>query len=99
VKYYAHTATLPDGENDPKPERWQLLSAHFRNVADVAEKFAVPISRLDWNEKTDRVFTRSVFHNGNFNISIRAEKIGEHIRYILTSGSMSSILLLLTFQL
>jgi len=40
VKYYAHTATLPDGANDPNPERWQLLSAHLRNVADAAEKFA-----------------------------------------------------------
>jgi CRISPR-associated endonuclease/helicase Cas3 len=40
VKYYAHTATLPDGANDPNLDRWQLLSAHLRNVADLAEKFA-----------------------------------------------------------
>ena len=38
--YYAHTATLPDGANDPNTERWQLLSAHPRNVADLAGKFA-----------------------------------------------------------
>jgi len=72
VKYYAHTATLPDGKNDPNPERWQFLADHLRNVADAAEQFAVPLSRLDWNEKTDRVFTRSVFHNKQYNVSIRA---------------------------
>jgi CRISPR-associated endonuclease/helicase Cas3 len=44
AKYYAHTATLPDGTPDPKTERWQLLSAHLRNVADVAEKFAAPFN-------------------------------------------------------
>jgi CRISPR-associated endonuclease/helicase Cas3 len=44
VKYYAHTATLPDGANDPNTERWQLLSAHLRNVADLAEKFATPLN-------------------------------------------------------
>src|ERR1017187_9165392 len=44
VKYYAHTATLPDGTNAPNTERWQLLSAHLRNVADLAEKFAVSLN-------------------------------------------------------
>ena len=44
MNYYAHTATLPDGANDPNMERWQLLSAHLRNVADLAEKFAVPFN-------------------------------------------------------
>ncbi len=42
VKFYAHTATLPDGANDPKTERWQLLSDHLRNVADLAEEFGDP---------------------------------------------------------
>ncbi len=42
VKCYAHTAARPDGTNDPNTERWQLLSAHLRNVADLAEKFAAP---------------------------------------------------------
>ena len=44
VKYYAHTATLPDGKPDPNPERWQALADHLRNVADVAEKFAAPFN-------------------------------------------------------
>jgi hypothetical protein len=42
--YYAHTATRTDGTPDPNPERWQLLSTHLRNVADVAEKFAAPFN-------------------------------------------------------
>ena len=45
VKYYAHTAEGPDGL--PLPEdsgRWQLLSAHLRNVADLARCFAEPLS-------------------------------------------------------
>jgi len=37
---YAHTATLPDGKPDPKPEHWQFLADHLRNVAVLAEKFA-----------------------------------------------------------
>ena len=44
AKYYAHTATLPDGASDPNTERWQLLSDHLRNVADLAEKFAAPFN-------------------------------------------------------
>ena len=31
-------------ETDPNLERWQLLSAHLRNVADLAEKFAAPFN-------------------------------------------------------
>jgi CRISPR-associated endonuclease Cas3-HD len=42
VKFYAHTATLPDGTNDPNTEHWQLLSDHLRKVADLAEEFADP---------------------------------------------------------
>ena len=44
MKYYAHAATLPDGANDPNKERWQLLSTHLRNMADVVEKFAAPFN-------------------------------------------------------
>ena len=42
--YYAHTATQPDGTNDPNTERWQLLATHLRNVAELAEKFAAPFN-------------------------------------------------------
>jgi hypothetical protein len=35
----AHCDT-PDGKPDPKPEHWQFLADHLRNVADLAEKFA-----------------------------------------------------------
>ena len=44
VNYYAHTAE--DEEGKPLPEdsgKWQLLSAHLRNVADLAKKFASPL--------------------------------------------------------
>ena len=40
--YYAHTANGPDG----KPagvEKWQLLKDHLRGVADLAERFALPL--------------------------------------------------------
>ena len=44
MNYYAHTATLPDGANDPNTERWQLLSTHLHKVANLAEKFAAPLN-------------------------------------------------------
>jgi len=43
MNYYAHTATLPDGKPDPKPEHWQFLADHLRNVAELAKKFAEPL--------------------------------------------------------
>ena len=44
--YYAHTATQPDGTNDPNTERWQLLATHLRNVAELAEKFHSPLPTM-----------------------------------------------------
>ena len=44
VTYYAHTAELPDGERDTDVSRWQLLSVHLRNVADLAKRFATPLN-------------------------------------------------------
>jgi hypothetical protein len=42
MKYYAHTAE--DGEGNRLPEdKWQPLSAHLRNVADLAKGFATPL--------------------------------------------------------
>ncbi len=43
ASYYGHTATQPDGTNDPNTERWQLLATHLRNVAELAEKFHSPL--------------------------------------------------------
>ncbi|MBI4660122.1 MAG: hypothetical protein HY735_14880 [Verrucomicrobia bacterium] len=43
MKFYAHTATLPDGSPDRDPSRWQPLSAHLRNVAERAREFAAPL--------------------------------------------------------
>ena len=43
AKYFAHTATLPDGKPDPDPDHWQLLSTHLRNVAQLAKQFATPL--------------------------------------------------------
>jgi CRISPR-associated endonuclease/helicase Cas3 len=42
-KYFAHTATLPDGKPDPDQGHWQLLSTHLRNVAQLAKQFATPL--------------------------------------------------------
>ncbi len=39
---YAHTADLPDGSRDPDESRWQRLSVHLRNVANLAAAFAAP---------------------------------------------------------
>lgn len=38
-RYYAHTADRPDGTRDPDVSKWQLLSAHLRNVAELAATF------------------------------------------------------------
>lgn len=32
MRYYAQTATLPDGTPDPKPKNWQRLSTLHRKV-------------------------------------------------------------------
>lgn len=50
MNYYAHTATLSDGTPDPNPKHWQLLTAHLRNVDDLAEKFAA-LFNLDGEAK------------------------------------------------
>src|SRR5205814_8116509 len=42
-KYFAHTATLPDGKPDPDQGSWQLLSKHLTNVAQLAKQFATPL--------------------------------------------------------
>jgi hypothetical protein len=42
VRYYAHTAELPDRHRDPNPERWQLLKDHLSRVAALAARFAQP---------------------------------------------------------
>ncbi|MGD1086755.1 MAG: hypothetical protein ABSA47_18610, partial [Verrucomicrobiota bacterium] len=42
MDFYAHTAE--DGEGNRLPEeKWQPLSAHLRNVADLAKSFATPL--------------------------------------------------------
>ncbi|SRR6266581_2391323 len=43
MKFYAHTATPPDGKPDPDQGHWQLLSTHLRNVAQLAKQFAAPL--------------------------------------------------------
>src|SRR5206468_844089 len=43
AKYFAHTATLPDGTPDSGEGHWQLLSTHLRNVAQLAKQFATPL--------------------------------------------------------
>ena len=43
MEYYAHTATLPNGERDPDENHWQPLAEHLRNVAELAKEFAVPL--------------------------------------------------------
>ena len=39
AKYFAHTATLPDGTPDPDQGHWQLLSTHLSNVPQTAKEF------------------------------------------------------------
>jgi len=46
AKYFAHTATLPDGKPDPDQGHWQPLSTHLCNVAQLAKQFAAPLSLL-----------------------------------------------------
>jgi len=43
MKFYAHTATLPDGKLDPDQDHWQPLSEHLRNVALLAKEYATPL--------------------------------------------------------
>jgi CRISPR-associated endonuclease/helicase Cas3 len=43
VKYYAHTAEDQDGNRLPKAA-WQLLKDHLRQVAELANGFAAPLS-------------------------------------------------------
>ena len=43
--YYAHTAEAPDGTRLPESSgKWQLLSNHLRNVAELAANFAAPFN-------------------------------------------------------
>jgi len=44
MAYYAHTADGPDGTRDPDVSKWQLLSDHLRNVANLAANFAAPFN-------------------------------------------------------
>ena len=43
MEYYAHTAVRADGKPDPDTVKWQLLSTHLRNVAEMAQRFAAPL--------------------------------------------------------
>ena len=44
TRYYAHTAEAVDGTRLPESSgRWQPLSTHLRNVADLAREFARPL--------------------------------------------------------
>ena len=43
MNYYAHTAEGPDGRPERDQARWQLLSTHLRQVADLAKRFATPL--------------------------------------------------------
>lgn len=48
MAYYAHTAEAPDGTRLPESSgKWQPLSDHLRNVADLAAKFAAPFNASD----------------------------------------------------
>ena len=47
MNYYAHTAETETGERDPNQSRWQLLSTHLHNVAELARQFAAPFGLAD----------------------------------------------------
>lgn len=47
MTYYAHTAETETGERDPNQSRWQLLSTHLCNVAELARQFAAPFGSAD----------------------------------------------------
>lgn len=42
MRFYAHTAELPDGSRDPDEHRWQPLATHLRNVVELTARFAAP---------------------------------------------------------
>lgn len=43
MRFFAHTAQLPDGRQDPDVAHWQPLADHLRNVAVKAMEFATPL--------------------------------------------------------
>ena len=47
MNYYAHTAETASGKRDPNQSRWQLLSTHLCNVAELARQFATPFGLAD----------------------------------------------------
>ena len=47
MEYYAHTAVRSDGTPDLDTAKWQLLSTHLRNVAELAKRFAEPLGLGD----------------------------------------------------
>jgi len=46
-RFFAHTATGPDGRPDPDQSHWQTLRDHLRNVARIARRFAEPLGLAD----------------------------------------------------
>ena len=45
MTFYAHTAEDEQGKSLPESSgQWQPLSAHLRNVAQLAEEFAAPLA-------------------------------------------------------
>ena len=58
AKYFAYTATLPDGTPDPDQGHWQLLSTHLSNVGQLAKEF-VPDSVLSFRDGTARCATEN----------------------------------------
>ena len=43
MEYYAHTAVRADGKPELDTAKWQLLSRHLLNVAELAKRFAKPL--------------------------------------------------------
>ena len=72
VKFYAHTATLPDGTNDPNTEHWQLLSDHLRKVADLAEEFADPFGMAaEAKQAMDNIAATLKRHGSSFDNAVQ----------------------------